>query len=386
MTWNARQRSLIVWITILVALLVAAIWALWPAPRQIQSVVVTQGPMQIERVDQGITRVRDLYVVSTPVSGRLDRIQIEPGDKVQAGQILARLRASPATPLDERRAAEATAAALAARSRLMEAETRARLAKEELQRAQGLIAQHMIADNAFSSARTASLEAQARVATARAEWQQAQAAASWQLQPGSGVLAVQAPSDGVVLKRQIQSETVVGPGTPLLEIGNLQQLEVMAEFLSEEAVRMQPGAPAFIEAWGGAPVTAHVLRIEPAAERKISALGVEEQRVKVILNLNQVPAGLGHGYRVDARVVIASKDKVLRLPVEALIRDGNGWAVWRIRNDRIERVAVKVGETDGRVMEIIDGLSLGDHVVHYPAPDLKAGEPVKYVNVPSAGT
>jgi HlyD family secretion protein len=188
---------------------------------------------------------------------------------------------------------------------------------------------------------------------------------------------------GQVLRVLRESEGPVAAGEALLELGDPSRLEVVAEFLSQEAADVQPGAPAQIEAWGGEPLAATVRRIEPLGELKISALGVEERRVRILLDLDSAPATLGHGYQVDVRITVQRREAALAVPLEALLREADGWAVWRLRDDTVERVAVRVGVTDGRLREVLDGLQEGDAVVLYPPPGLTSGQAVR--QAPSNG-
>ena len=378
MTLSKTQRSIALWAALGGALVAASAWALWPQPLTLELTHPHRDTLRVQRTDQGTTRVRDLYTVSAPTSGVLGRLQLEAGDAVTAGQTLAHLRAAVPVPLDPRRQAEATAATAAARARLDEAQLRTRLALSELERLQKLAAQHMVSDSALATARSAWAEAGARQTAAQADWAAAQASttAGW-TQPGQQALAIKSPVAGVVLRTLVTSETSVAAGTPLLELGDLSALEVVAEFISEDAVQMAPGAPATIENWGGPPVAAQVLRVEPLGEKKVSALGVEEQRVKVVLSLNQAPAALGHGYRVDARVTVRETPNVLLLPVQALSRTAQGWRAWVVSEGRAQPRRVEVGESDGQHRVVTEGLSEGDAVVLRPPPGLEVGQRVK---------
>jgi HlyD family secretion protein len=195
---------------------------------------------------------------------------------------------------------------------------------------------------------------------------------------GDGRLVeVRAPIAGVVLRRHVDSAGPVAAGQVLLELGDPADLEVVAEFLSQDAVVFVPGAKATIEGWGGTPVPARVARVEPVGELKISALGVEERRVRVRLDFDTPPPGLGHGYQVDARVVADTRADVLVVPLEALVRDGSGWRAWVVVDGRVEARPVEVGATDGRMREIVRGLADGEVVVVDPSRDLVAGTRVR---------
>lgn len=372
------QRSLALWAALGATLVAASAWALWPKPLTLEVVHPHRDTLRVQRTDQGTTRVRDLYTVSAPTSGLLERLNLEAGDAVTAGQTLASLRAALPVPLDPRRQAETKAAEAAARARLDEAQLRTRQTLSELERQQKLAAQQMVSDSALTAARSAWAEASARQTAAQADWAAAQAShqGGW-VAPGRQALAIKAPVGGVVLRTLVRSETSVAAGTPLLELGDLSALEAVAEFISEDAVQMAPGAPATIENWGGPPVPAKVLRVEPLGERKVSALGVEEQRVKVVLSLQNPPKALGHGYRVDARVTVLERPNALLLPVESLIRTAQGWRAWVLTDGQAQPRTVTVGDSDGQHRMVTEGLTESDAVVLRPPPGLVAGQRVK---------
>jgi HlyD family secretion protein len=343
----------------------------------VEVVAVTRQAIEVQRVDQGYAQVRDLYRVSAPVSGQLQRVTLEPGDAVEAGALLAQVRPIASTPLDSRSAAEADAAVSVARAQLAQTEAALASARDLLQRHQALQARGLIAERDLAQSRSTEREAAAAVAAALAALQQAQARVDWETAPSGQLLELRAPTDGQVLRVLRESEGPVAAGEALLELGDPSRLEVVAEFLSQEAADVQPGARAQIEAWGGEPLAATVRRVEPLGELKISALGVEERRVRILLDLDSAPATLGHGYQVDVRIAVQRREAALAIPLEALVREATGWAVWRLREGTVERVAVSVGVTDGRVREVLDGLQEDDAVVLYPPPGLISGQTVR---------
>jgi len=222
--------------------------------------------------------------------------------------------------------------------------------------------------------------ARARVAARRSEVARARAAAGAGTGGARTPTVVRSPASGRVLRLLQQSEGVVAVGTPLMEVGDPRNMEIVAEFLSQDAVDMREGAPAFIENWGGRQaLPAHVARIEPYAHTKISALGVEEQRVNVILHLQSPEAAppLGHAFRVDVRVVAADLRDSLRVRTDALIRSGQGWAVFRINNGRARLIPVEIGEGGDRYRAVVRGLSPGDAVIVFPGEALKDGARVR---------
>lgn len=377
MPLSARQRAYLLWIVIAVICAGLIAWGLRPTPRELDVVNVTRQRIDVQRVDQGYTQVRELYRINSPVAGQLQRIDLEPGDAVAAGDVLARLLPASSTPLDARSAAEAGAAVAVAQAQLNQAEAAYGSAQDLLERNQSLYARKLVPERELTQTRALQREAAARLAAARSALQQAQTRVGWDTAPSGQEWLLRAPATGRVLRRLRESEGPVAAGEPLLEIGDPSRLEVVAEFLSQEAAGLQPGAEAQIEAWGGDPLPATVRRIEPLGELKISALGVEERRVRILLDLAEVPAALGHGFQLDARITVQRRDDALAVPLEALLRDGAGWRVWRLRDERAESVAVEVGVSDGRVREVLSGLQPGDVVVLYPPEGLQVGERVE---------
>jgi HlyD family secretion protein len=205
---------------------------------------------------------------------------------------------------------------------------------------------------------------------------------------GAATFAVAAPASGVVLRVAQESEAVVGAGTPLVVIGDPAEIEVVAEFLSQDAVRIAPGARATLENWGGPPVAAVVHRIEPVARTKVSALGIEEQRANVILRFAAPPPAplRAHDFRVDVRVVVNEVTDAVRVPLGAMSRQpraaGREWSVWRVENGRARAVPVSVGIRDGTHNQILSGLEPGDLVVMFPDPGLIEGGRVRSSGAP----
>jgi HlyD family secretion protein len=314
------------------------------------------------------------------VGGLLQRVALEPGDAVARGQVIGSI--APADPglLDARVSAEASAAIAAAEASLRAAEADLELKRRDYQRVMQLAARDFASPAAVDSARAALNAARAGVSARRAEVQRARAAAGGGSARAIAVTPVRSPSSGRVLRLLQESEVVVPAGAAIMEIGDPADLEVVAEFLSEDAVRMHPGAAAYIEAWGGdAAIPARVSRIEPYAHTKISALGVEEQRVNVILRLDEPASAppLGHGFRVDARVVLSESADAVRVPVDALIRDGERWSVFRVSDGRARLATVEVGEGGGQYRVVTRGLEEGDRVVIFPSEALSDGDRIR---------
>ena len=375
-----RRRVRLFWIgTAVLAALVLA-WLMWPRPVEVDVAVIDRGDLQLTLVDEGRTRMHDVYTVSAPVSGRLLRVEVEPGDAVRKGAVIARMMQAQAGFLDTRSDIAARAAVDAAQAALRAADTERELASREHERIRSLAVRQLVAQSAVDNSQ-ARLDAAGAARDARAaELARARSALQPADRSGSASVAIHAPADGRVLSVPQESENVLPAGSPLILIGDPTHIEVVAEFLSQDAVRMQPGAPALIENWGGSPLAARVERIEPVARMKVSALGVEEQRTNVILQFADTAAAsrLGHDFRVDARVTIDEAKDAVRAPLGALFRNGEGWAVYKVNDQgRIELAPVTIGISDTSYREIREGLSAGDTVVLFPGNSIGAGLRVK---------
>jgi HlyD family secretion protein len=368
-----RRRTVLLWALALGSVIAAFAWAVWPHALPVATVAVVRAPLVVERVDQGYTRIRHVHAVAAPVAGAVERIMLEPGDAVAAGDVVARLEPLASQPLDARSAAEARAAVASARAQLAAARAAQQARDDALQRIEALAQRGLAAEGDRIAARSAAREARAQVGAAEAALRRAETTVAVQVEGDGRLVEVRAPIAGVVLRRHVDSAGPVAAGQVLLELGDPADLEVVAEFLSQDAVGFVPGAKATIEGWGGAPVPARVARVEPVGELKISALGVEERRVRVRLDFDSLPAGLGHGYQVDARVVADTRTDALVVPLEALVRDGSGWRAWVVVAGRVEARPVEVGATDGRMREIVQGLAAGETVVVDPPREMVAG-------------
>jgi len=379
------------------ALIIAGVIAvaLWPEPVEVDVVRVGRGPMLVTIDEEGETRVRDRFVVSAPVSGRLQRIELEPGDTVVRGRtVVARLIPAAPALLDQRTIAELTAAVEAARAAVGQAQAERDRAAAALARAQSSLRRQQELSGAGLSSRDDLELAQTTVKTGeeaqraaefnvtRAE-RQLQAARA-RLAPstaGGGAVEVIAPVSGVVLKRVRESESVVPVGDPLLEIGDPANLEIVADLLSTDAVKVSPGAPVLIDQWGGDhPLNARVRRVEPSGFTKISALGVEEQRVNIVIELAGDAAAarqLGDGYRVEVRVVIWRDEMALTVPIGALFRrGGDQWAAFVVKDQIARLQIVQLGQRNDREGQITGGLAEGQAVVLHPPDILQDGQKV----------
>jgi len=393
----------------IIALVVAVVIAVRPQPIPIETGSVARGSLTVTLDEEGRTRVRERYLVRAPLDGLLHRIDLEPGDAAQGGiTVVATVEALASRLLDERTIATASAhvgAAVAALERAREMHVSSGrllvVAQEDLARQQGAgssVSRQSIANATrevlFREGEEEASEASVRVAeseleVARAALLVAQPVPSDGADGGArtpdssagGLLVVRAPIDGRVLRILRKSEGPVGIGEPLVELGDTGHLEIVADYLTTEAVRIETGMEAIIEDWGNGPaIAARVRRVEPAARTKISWLGVEEQRVDVLLDLVGPPAeagALADGFRVQVRVVTWRGEGLVLVPEAALVREGEGWTVFVVRGDTVEEVAIELGHRDGRRAEVLSGLDEGDDVVLYPSDRLVDGVGVR---------
>ena len=369
--------------------------ALWPETVDVDIAHAERGPLQVTIDEEGETRVRDRFVVSAPVAGRLQRIELEPGDAVVRGEtVLARITPAQATLIDVRTQAELTAAVDAARAAVGQARaererTSAALARVQslLRRQQELAAAGAISRDELEATQTALRTAEEALKAAdfsvnRTEYDLQMARARLQ-QPGPGgapggrVVEIVSPIDGVVLKRLRESESVVQAGEPLIEVGDPRRLEVAADLLSTDAVPVPPNARVLIEQWGGGrTLEGRVRRVEPSGFTKISALGVEEQRVNVIIDFvdpGTASQSLGDSYRVEVRIVVWEAPDVLTIPVGSLFRRGNDWAVFVIDAGRARTQLVELGQRNSTEAQVTKGLEAGQPVVLHPPDTLRDG-------------
>jgi HlyD family secretion protein len=349
--------------------------------------------MKVTLDEEGETRVRDRYVVSAPVAGRVLRIELEPGDPVVANRTaLASFLATPATLLDARTRAElqarvgaADATLRAARAEVERVRAELAQAERELQRARDLVSGGALPRDRLEAAeltattlRNAVTRAQANVAAAEAELQMARASVSVPATERSGSpIVLRSPIDGVVLRRLRESEAIVPQGDPLLEVGDVSKLEIVADFLSSDAVRISASQRVLIERWGGGQaLTGRVRRVEPSGFTKISALGVEEQRVNVLIdfeNARDAFAQLGDRYRVEVRVVTWEAADVVNVPLGSLVRDGDRWSVFAVVEGRAVRTPITIGHRNDAEAEVTEGLASGMTVIAFPGDDIADG-------------
>jgi HlyD family secretion protein len=362
--------------------------------RLVELAEVHTGPLTVTTQEEGKTRLRDRFLLSAPVAGTVRRVAFEQGDAVRSGQVLAEIEPSTAALLDPasraRLQAEAEAAAdmsRAARSRVVATEAARRLARNERDRLFGMPKQQVVSqaqrDAAQARLEQADAEHDAAAAELEASRRRMQAVGALLREEGASgghaLLPLHAPIDGVLIRRHVESAAPVIPGQPLLELGDPAALEVEVEALSTEAVKLRPGMAARIVRWGGEEaLEGRVARVEPGGFTKISALGVEEQRVRVIVEIltpRERWTALGDGYRVEVEFVLWQGEQVLQVPSSALFRHAGGWAVFVEEGGRARRVAVEIGARGGLATEVKRGLRGGQRVVSHP--DDRIGEGVR---------
>lgn len=378
----------------LLILTIAALvfFAMRPKAMTVETGLAVSGALQETVEAEGETRAHERYTVAAPVSGRLMRIGLHDGDRVAANQEVAIINP---TPLDKRERDAAAARVSAAESQLRAAgeqaahdraeqeQARRELARTEQLSRQGLTTLQALEQAATYEQRAARTLAAAeyRMKTATAQLREARAAlisVESAQGGGSSSITLRAPKSGPVLRVLEKSERIVAAGTPLLLIGDPQKLEVVADVLSSDAVRISAGAAVTLDEWGGPqPLRGGVRLVEPYAFTKISALGIEEQRVNIIIDFCDPPGALGDGYRVMARIVTWSGDKAVKIPINALFRQGDNWCVFIVKNGRAVRQTVTVGHRNQTEAEIVSGVSEGETVVSHPSSQLDDGMRVR---------
>ena len=391
-------RRVIIYGTVGVALIGGAVWAFRPQPQSVDVATVQSRPMTVMIEEDGRTRVRDLYTVSAPVAGRLKRIDLEVGDPVKAGRTsLATIVPSAPSFLDKRGAVQAAAQVKAAdasvaeaRARIEQANAQLAFARKELDRSRDLRASGTIPASRLETAERDYSDAQAVLdsakASLRARLMDLEVAKAAMISPGGAgdegsddsTVGVVAPIDGQVLTLHQKSSKVVASGTPLMDIGDETNLEVVADFLSSDAVKVRPRARAEFTGWGGeAPIAGQVRRIEPTGFTKVSALGVEEQRVNIVLDIDPSEAAaarIGPGYRLVTRIEVwASDGPTLVVPIDALFRQGVSWAVFTLRDGHARLTPVTLGRRNDEVAQVIDGIAEGDTVIVHPGRSVEDG-------------
>jgi len=389
-------RHLLPWLLGLGIIALVA-WGLTPKPIEVETAVLARGPLTVRVSEEGKTRIRNRYIVAAPVAGMMRRVALKPGDEVKASATLLTTIEPMATPLLDPRARTQAEAVVSMKksarkqaAQTLEAQQAAsKMAEADRDRIRAIQRAGTVSDSDRDRAEgDASIKAAEVRATEFAmqvlDYEIAQAQAALERPDAStagNLVEVKSPVSGRVLKVMQESEMVVNPGLPILEVGDPADLEIEAEILSRDAVTIHPGDAVSVEQWGGeTPLNGRVRRVEPAGFTKISALGVEEQRVIVLSDLIDPPPAaksLGDRFRVEVRVSVWHSDDVPVIPSGALFREGNAWKTYLDQGGKAKLVTVMVGHTDGRLTEVLSGLSAGDEVLLHPPDTVKAGSSIR---------
>lgn len=383
----------------IVALIVGLVIGFWPQPSWVDVARVSRGPLQVAVVEEGKTRVIDRYIISAPVAGYIRRFELEVGDEIEQGKSLVDLDPLRPQVLDVRSRAEAEArvaagkaALLAAQQNTSAAKADAELAQEEFRRVKNLRKNQLVSqddeDKAAARARATSAaqrSAEFAVEVARHELEAARTILAYSAAKASGQpvehVDIISPINGSVLKIYRESEGVVEAGQPLIEVGNPKALEIEVDVLSADAVQIKKGMRVLFHRWGGPnPLEGVVRKVEPVGFTKVSALGVEEQRVLVIADIISNPKlwqSLGDGYRVEAQFILWEKEDVLQIPTSALFRVQDDWFVFVFNNGRAYRRGIRVGQRNGLAAQVLDGLTNEESVILYPDDTITDGRRVK---------
>jgi len=386
-------------IGIIVAIIVGLAIGFWPQPSWVDVATVSRGPLLVAVVEEGKTRVIDRYIMSAPVAGYVRRFELEVGDAIEQGQALVDLDPLRPQVLDVRSRAEAKARVAAAQAKILAEEQKARavkadeeLALEEYKRVKNLRKQQLVSqdeiDKAAARARmtkAAQRSSEFAVEVARHELEAARTILAYSATKDTGQTVehvdIIAPISGSVLKVYHKSEGVVDAGQPLIEVGNPKALEVEVDVLSADAVQIKKGMRVLLHRWGGEnPLEGMVRKVEPVGFTKISALGVEEQRVLVIADIVSEPEKwqrLGDGYRIEAQFILWEKNNVMQIPASALFRYGDDWGVYELKSGRAYLRKIKIGQRNGLVVQVLEGLTIEQTIILYPDDTIKEGRRVK---------
>lgn len=369
-------------------------YGFWPTPIDVDVVESTRGPLLVTICDDGETRIKEKYVVSSPLDGKLLRLELHPGDQVTRGNtVIARVEPVDPTLLDARAVAQIEARVRAAEATKSQAQALLDQRREALERARHEFerVQELIRSKAVSEAEFDNADHQFRIAeadlrsaefgiqVAAFELELAKAAmvrAHDQGSPGNHeAFEIPAPIDGTVLRLLHEDAGVIAAGAPLVELGDPREMEMKIELLSTDAVRVRPGHDIRVEYWGGnQKLEGKVRLVEPSAFLKVSALGVEEKRVNVIADFTSPyaeRASLGDGFRLEACILVARIENAIKVPSGVLFRDGPSWCVFRIVNGRAQQVEVTLGQSNEDETEILDGLAVGERLILYPTDKVK---------------
>jgi HlyD family secretion protein len=387
-----KNQRRIIWLVASVAIGTIVVLALIPSRLLVEMERVSTGPLQVTIDQEGETRAHDRFTMSAPVPGRLLRVDLEDGDTVKRGEIVARIDPLPLSQRERQEIQARVEAAEAAERQAIAREAHARedwgQAHRDRDRAERLAQSNLISAQTLEMARNADITAaqeldaakySAQMATSEVKVARSGLVGMGQDSGKSGpLIQLRAPVAGRVLRVIEKSERVVPAGTPILTLGDSKQLEIVADVLSTDAVKIHPGMPVLLEGWGGdRPIRARVRLVEPGGFTKVSALGIEEKRVNVISDFVDSPGPLGDGYRVETRTVIWSGENVLKVPQSALFRQGQGWSVFMIENGRAKSRDVEIGQRNATEAQILGGLANGEEVIPHPSSQISDGTRVR---------
>jgi len=388
---NRKAKRLSV-MAFLILVAIALVFAFRPTPLLVDTANVTKGPMQVTIDEDGQTRAHDRFTLTAPVAGSLSRISLHEGDQVTRDALVALIHP---LPVDSRGEAEIRAQIALAQALKREAEQQAgraetahQQAKRDLTRADMLFRESLISREKFEEAQTKEAALAQELEAAR---QHANAAAAEVTRAEAGLISfgtdrnrksqaveIRSPVSGRILRIHEKSEHVVGAGTPLAVISNVNKIEIVADLLSSDAVKVKPGAAVLVDNWGGdKPLHARVRTVEPFGFTKVSSLGIEEQRVNVVADFIDPPGSLGDGYRVDVHIVLWEEPNVLRVPASALFRVGEDWNVFVLSAGIAQSRRVEINHRNALYVEIISGLQMGETIVLHPSNDIKDGVSIK---------
>lgn len=378
-----------------VVLVAVIIGGLWPQPVPVETAVATVGTLRATVNEEGKTRIKQRYVVSAPLAGQLRRLPLKAGAEVHAGEtVVAVIDPVLPTLLDARARALAEARRAAAAANANKAQAAHAFARDELGRINKLFAEQAVSVQERDAVRLREDSAAKEVEAAQGALREAEAQLAEFAAPGPAGTnddcvprEIRAPASGRVLRVLEENARVVSAGTPLLEIGDPAELEVVVEVLSRDGAAIAPGSKVELEQWGGAGQSAlvgQVRLVEPAAFTKVSALGVEEQRVRVVADLLTPPTqrrSLGDNFRVEARIIIWETDRALKVPAGTLFRQGDQWATFVLSAGRAEFRLVKIGRSSGAEVQVLEGLQPGETVIAYPGSRVHSGQRVRPIKI-----
>ena len=380
------RRTKIVAVGVVLAIGTGLTFVFRPSRLPVETAKVHRGTLQEVSEEEGKTRIHDHYIVAATVGGKLRRLNLHAGDLVSSNQVLAWIDPAPIDPresavlearLRAARAAKQQADALAAKAQVSYSQAETDITRARELHVSGIISRETF-DRALTSHKSARQEleaAQAAVESAGSHIQEAESALMvYESNRNDMPTQLRAPSSGRVLRIMEQSERVVAPGTPIVEIGYTPRLEIVADFLTREAVRIRPGMPVSVSDWGGdAPLRAHVRTVEPGAFTKVSALGVEEQRANVICDFDEGSEGLQDAYHVYVKVTTWQAPDVTVAPSSSVFRSGNDWAVFLVRDGKARKTLVKFGHRGEQEWEVLSGLTADDEVIIHPGAAVTDG-------------